>query len=334
MGSKDTLKPKMSKNMFEGMLEGAALMATRLSPSQWSGCRSTPLDTELGVNQKGVALLSALPRQPALAIVGSRAGDPYGLNITEMLAKGAALSGVLTLSGGAHGVDMTAHQASLEAGGESLAILGVGLYNTPNRLRSMIERGLGVMSPFRETQRGARWTYPRRNAWIAELAGAVIVVQAGPRSGALITAREALARGRPTWIVPGPFNHPLHSGLYPLLDEGARVLTSPDQWRTHPPWNALQEGDLTQLDHPRDTDHSKRAHPHGLGVSAPDRRDEQEYPKSPLWSASSTQPKPLSELAYCADMHISDAMVEATLLELDGWLTAYPGGRYTRAYRR
>ena len=320
MTHKDIVKTPRS------MCENDAQVTTRLPPKQWSGCRSTPLDTELGVNQRGAELLSALPRPPALAIVGSRAGDPYGLNIAKVLAKGAACSGVMTVSGGAQGIDMSAHQGSLEAGGETLAILGVGLRNTPTRLQSMIERGLGVMSPFKQSQRSARWTYPRRNAWIAELAGAVIIVQAAQRSGALITAREAIARGRPTWIVPGPLNHPLHRGLYPLLDEGARLLTYPDQWRNQPPWSALKEGEYTHLGGQRDISLSEGAD------EAP--TDEQDHPKSPLWRCSSAQPQSLSELADYSDMQISDAMVEATLLELDGWLTAYPGGRYIRAYRR
>ena len=76
----------------------------------------------------------------------------------------------------------------------------------------------------------ARWTFLRRNAWVAALSSALIVVQAGRRSGALSTAAHALRMNRPVWVVPGPLDAPLHRGCHQLVVRGARVLSSVEAW--------------------------------------------------------------------------------------------------------
>ncbi|MCA9711880.1 MAG: DNA-processing protein DprA, partial [Myxococcales bacterium] len=135
-------------------------------------------------------VLGHLPAAPGLAIVGARGADPYGLELAGRVARAAAERGVSVISGGAFGVDAAAHEAALAAGGHTTVVLGSGLDRpAPATHRGLFRRvlaaGGAVTSPFPCGQGAARWTFPRRNPWIAGLARAVVVVQAGLASGTL-----------------------------------------------------------------------------------------------------------------------------------------------------
>lgn len=246
-----------------------------------------------------------------VAIVGARRADGYGLDVARRVARAAVERGRAVVSGGAFGVDFAAHRATLDAGGRTIVVLGSGLGRpSPAAHRSLFEEAVGrgaLVSPFPCDQTAAPWTFPRRNPWIAALADAVVVVQAGARSGALHTARAALASGIPVYAAPGPMDAPLHAGCHALIAEGARVLTAPDAWadgveasKATPPAPAVDPG--------RDLPPDGRA----------------------LWLVATVEPRPLTELAEDAGLAIDRAMQAATLLELDGWLRAAPGGRYAR----
>lgn len=237
-----------------------------------------------------------LPTTPGVAIVGARRADPYGREIAARVARRAVVAGRHVVSGGALGIDAAAHAAALDAGGETVVVLGSGLDRpSPAAHRGLFERAAragAVVSPFPCGTQAGRWTFPRRNPWIAELACEVVVVQASAVSGALYTARAALELGRPVFVVPGAFDNPLHAGCHLLVAEGARLLTALEQ------------------------------------VSGADSAPEV---GAALWAAASDEPVSLQVLAARAEVGLAEAASMAVHLEIDGWLRPAPGGRFRRA---
>ena len=141
-----------------------------------------------------------LPARPAIAIVGSRAADPYGLEATAHFAYPLARAGLTVVSGFARGIDTAAHRAALrDPGGTTVAVLGCGLdVDYPRgsaRLRRDIERQGALISEFAIGMPALPENFPIRNRIIAALGCACLVIQAAPRSGSLSTARQALDAG-------------------------------------------------------------------------------------------------------------------------------------------
>jgi len=177
-------------------------------------------------------LLSVRGRWPppldTLAVVGARAATACGRHVAGSLGRLAAGAGWAVVSGLARGVDRHVLQACHERGGWALAVLGTGIdvaYPRENRaLQDSLARGGTVVSEFGLGRRPDRWTFPRRNRIIAALSRAVVVVEAGQRSGALITAAHGLELGRDVFAVPGNLDAPLAVGCNRLIADGAQPL--------------------------------------------------------------------------------------------------------------
>lgn len=170
---------------------------------------------------------------PAVAVVGTRRCTGYGVTLAE--AFGAALSraGWTTVSGLARGIDAAAHRGTLQAGGEAVAVLGSGIdviYPAENeRLYRRIAGSAGaVMSEYPPGTRPDRWRFPARNRIIAAVSSAVVVVEAGEKGGALITARLAAELGRPVFVVPGDVDRPASIGCNRLIRDGAHPVLGVD----------------------------------------------------------------------------------------------------------
>jgi DNA processing protein len=168
---------------------------------------------------------ASLLARPAAAIVGSRNHTPYGAEATRLLAAGVARAAVV-VSGMARGLDAVAHQAALDAGGDTIGVLGNGfgvIYPAANR--PLYERVAAAGCLLTELPPGERprvSTFPRRNRIIAGLAGVTVVVEAAAGSGALITADCALDQGRSVLAVPGPITSPTSAGCNKLIQQGAK----------------------------------------------------------------------------------------------------------------
>jgi DNA processing protein len=149
------------------------------------------------------------PTAPALAIVGARAASRAGCRRTQALAHAAARRGYVIVSGGALGIDAAAHQGALAAGASTFAVLGCGVDVVyPDRhttLFAEIAATGGLLSEFPPGTPPRGRQFPSRNRIVAALAQAVLVVEAQLASGALVTARLAIAMGRPLFAVPGSF---------------------------------------------------------------------------------------------------------------------------------
>ena len=172
------------------------------------------------------------PPSPALAIVGTRDATAYGERVTAELARAVARAGIGVVSGLARGIDAAAHRATLAAGAPTVAVLGTGIdvpYPAGHRaLHAEIAAAGVVVSEHPPGQGAAPGCFPRRNRLVAALAGVTLVVEAGTRSGALITASHALDLGRTVAAVPGPIDAAQSRGANELLRDGASVIASPD----------------------------------------------------------------------------------------------------------
>jgi len=168
----------------------------------------------------------------AVAIVGTRRATAYGREVAHTLATELARNGVTVVSGLALGIDTIAHQAALDAGGRTIAVLGSGvdvIYPHQNRmLAKAIARRGAVVSEYALGVHPEANNFPPRNRIISGLSRGVIVIEAGVRSGALITARFAADQGREVFAVPGSILHPGSAGCNRLIQEGAIPLLSVD----------------------------------------------------------------------------------------------------------
>jgi DNA processing protein len=202
-------------------------------------------------------LLGAIPSPPrlqirgslepsdalAVAIVGSRRPTPYGVEVAEALAAELAARGVTIVSGLARGIDAAAHRGALQGGGRTLAVLGHGIdvvYPPEHRdLFRAIEGQGAVISQFPKGTAPLPYNFPLRNRTIAGLTLGVVVVEAGERSGALITAGLAADLGREVFAVPGRVTSEASRGPHGLLRDGAILVRDwadvvqelPEPWR-------------------------------------------------------------------------------------------------------
>jgi DNA processing protein len=198
--------------------------------------------------------LASLVAQPAVAIVGARRASTYGIETARSLASALAAAGVTVVSGMALGVDGAAHAGALEAAGAAhagaleaasgaaattpdhddggcvtIAVLAGGADRpypvSHRRLYSGIRRAGLVVSELPPGVRPRRWMFPARNRIIAALSTITVVIQARPRSGALVTARHAAQLGRHVGAVPGQVSSPLSAGPHALIRGGAALIT-------------------------------------------------------------------------------------------------------------
>jgi len=167
----------------------------------------------------------------AVAIVGTRKVTPYGRQITEELSAFLAGNGLTVVSGLARGVDAVAHSAALKAGGRTMAVLGSGvdrIYPPENlALAEQIMARGAIISDYPVGTPPESSNFPPRNRIISGLSMAVVVVEAGETSGALITAEFAAGQGREIFAVPGSILAPQSKGTNKLIQQGALPLLSP-----------------------------------------------------------------------------------------------------------
>lgn len=164
----------------------------------------------------------------SIAIVGSRHTTSYGVRVAETLAGSAALSGWIVFSGLARGIDTASHDATLRMGGRTVAVIGSGLGRIHPQgnidLARRIAASGAVVSEFPMHFPPSKRTFPMRNRIISGLTLGTVVVQAGFRSGSLITAAQALDQNRAVFAVPGPIDCPQSRGCHALIKQGTAKL--------------------------------------------------------------------------------------------------------------
>ncbi len=167
----------------------------------------------------------------AVAVVGTRKVTSYGRQVTEELAANLGANGVTVVSGLARGVDAIAHEGVLKAGGRTIAVLGCGVDRIypPEHTRladKIIERG-AIISDYAPGTPPDSVNFPPRNRIISGMSVAVVVIEAGETSGALITSAFAADQGRDVYAVPGNIYAPQSTGTNRLIQQGAKPLLKP-----------------------------------------------------------------------------------------------------------
>lgn len=164
----------------------------------------------------------------SIAVVGSRSPTLYGKTVAQNLAAKLAASSVTVVSGMARGIDTMAHRGAIRANGRTIAVLGSSLdciYPSENKgLANKIQSNGAVISEFPMGTGPFKYNFPIRNRIISGLSLGTLVVEAGERSGALITARLALEQGREVFAVPGPINSWASKGSNGLIKQGAKLV--------------------------------------------------------------------------------------------------------------
>ena len=258
----------------------------------------------------------------SVAVVGTRSATSYGRRAARDLAGGLARAGWVVVSGLARGIDTAAHRAALDAGGKTAAVLGSGLdHRYPSSNRDLYDRldesGL-LVTEFPPEQPPQRWTFPKRNRIIAALSAGVVVVQAPGRSGALITADQALELGREVFAVPGPVGAPASEGTHQLLRSGAPLAA-----RTRDVLEVLEgvrtagvaddAGGTAQLD---------------LGAEMRSAVDPEAEDLRSVWNALLDGAETLDELGRASNLPAGRLLALLTELELDGRVRSAGGDRY------
>lgn len=170
----------------------------------------------------------SLIQDKVVSVVGSRKATPYGLQTAERISYDLARRGITIASGMARGVDSHAHNGALNAGGRTLAVLGCGpdiIYPPENRelMERIIQSG-AVLSEFLPGFPPLPQNFPARNRIISGMSLGVVVIEAGERSGSLITANFALEQGREVFAVPGNVTSTNSKGTNKLIKEGAKLV--------------------------------------------------------------------------------------------------------------
>jgi DNA processing protein len=244
----------------------------------------------------------------AVAIVGTRRVTAYGRQVTEEIATSLARNGVTIISGLARGVDSLAHQAALNAGGRTLAVLGSGVdlvYPPENRklAAQIIEHG-ALVSDYSLGTPPDGVNFPPRNRIISGLAMAVIVVEAGQTSGALITASFAAEQGRDVFAVPGNIHAPQSQGTNRLIRDGAQPLLNPQ--------DVLEALNLTMVVEHR-----------AVRVALPS-----DPVESRLYKLLSHEPMHVDEIRALANMPIETVSATLVMMELKGMVRQVGGMNY------
>ena len=252
-------------------------------------------------------------RLPAVAIVGSRAGSSYALAVAERLAGDLAARGVAVISGLARGVDSAAHRGAL-ATGVTIAVLGSGadVVYPPEHgplARQIAEAG-AVLSELAPGTAPRRQFFPLRNRIISGLARAVVVVEAGEKSGSLITARCALDQGRDVLAVPGNVLSGRNRGGHALLRDGARIVETAD--------DVLQELGLDR----------SAPDPSSPGLASNEKATAREDPILACLTAG--EPCDLDALAERTGLSVPRLLPRLLELELQGRVARAGGGRFVR----
>jgi len=257
--------------------------------------------------------------RPQVAVVGSRHASQSGIANAQAFTRALVAAGFAITSGLAEGIDGAAHAAALDAGGCTLAVLGTG----PDRiypprhgeLATLVRGGGALVSEFPPGTPGHPTHFPRRNRIIAGLGVATLVIEAGLRSGSLITARNAADSGREVFALPGSIHNPLARGCHQLIRQGARLVESADEIVAElaPQARALCGQLRERLPAPAAADAARALDP--------------DY--AALFAALGHDALGLDQLAHRTSLPVATLSSMLLMLELEGEIVA-TGGAYAR----
>lgn len=244
----------------------------------------------------------------AVAIVGTRRLTSYGRQITRELVTELVRQNITIVSGLARGIDMIAHETAVESNGRTIAVLGSGIdtiYPAEHRqLAQRINQQGAVISEYGLGVKPEAKNFPPRNRIISGLSLGVVVVEAGKRSGALITTNFALEQGREVFAVPGNVNSPASKGPNRLIQQGAKLVMGVD--------DILEELNMTMV-----------AAQTAVQMVLPESTEE-----IALYAKMTTQPVHIDELTRQTGLATNIVSSTLTLMELKGIVRSVGGMNY------
>jgi len=240
---------------------------------------------------------------PMLGVVGSRNASRQGLQQAHDFAAALGRAGLMPISGLALGIDAAVHRACVEQSLPTLAVVGTGLDQVyPRRnaglARQILDTGGLILSEYPPGTPPRQPHFPRRNRIISGLSVGTLVVEAAPRSGSLITARQALEQGREVFAIPGSVHNPLSRGCHALIREGATLVERVDHVIEH--LGAL----LGVLESPG-------TEVNEVEPALPEDEVLQQVPFEPVW---------LDQLAQDTGLAFDVLQARLMLLEMEGWV--------------
>jgi len=262
---------------------------------------------------------------PGVAVVGSRSPTAGGRDNARTFARAFVAAGVSVISGMAAGIDAAAHEAALQDNGMTIAVLGTGpdlAYPHANTgLHARIAES-GVLVSEHVPGTPARPShFPSRNRILSGLSLGTLVVEAAERSGALITARQAVESGREVFAVPGSIHNPMARGCHRLIREGAALVESPAEVLAAV---STMAGELAHALRGRLDEAAQRPH---LGPDKAVIRLAPDYQQ--LWLALAHDPTPMDLLVERTGLTAADLSSMLLVMELEGRV-AVEHGRYSR----
>ncbi len=255
--------------------------------------------------------------QIAIALVGSRKCTAYGQRTAERLAQSLARVGLTVVSGLARGIDAAAHRGAMKAGGRTLAVLANGLsaiYPPEHEdLAAEVSASGAVLSEMPMRQQPLAGLFPQRNRIISGLCLGVVIVEATPRSGSLLTATHAMEQNREVFAVPGPVDSLPSRGCHRLIRDGARIVESVD--------DILEElGPLVRAVKPAG-DAAPIRHPGELALSEQERS---------LLGQLDDLPRAIDDLIRQTRLTASQVMATLSVLEMRRLVRRMPGNQFVR----
>jgi DNA processing protein len=254
-----------------------------------------------------------LLKQKQLAVVGTRRFSEYGRLVTEKLVPQIAQAGITITSGMAQGIDSLAHQATINVGQPTIAVLGAGILEAEKNayarqmMHSILSQNGLIISEYPPDYPASRFTFPARNRIVSGLSLGVLVVEAGEKSGTLITANYALEQNREIFAVPGSIFSAQSYGTHRLLKNGAQMVTSANDILEALNFSPIQSNIFDQPE-----------------IKFTDSEEEIIYQKLSL------DPIVIDKLAKRCKLSVTTVTTKLSLLELKGLARNIGGGRFIK----
>lgn len=287
----------------------------------------------------------------SIAVVGTRKPSNYAKSVARVISKGLARCNAVVISGGALGIDTSAHIGALECGGITVAVMGCGLgsnYLASNEdLRRRITEKGAVISEFPPFTPASRFTFPMRNRIISGLADGVFVAEAGTKSGSLITATFAVSQNRDMFATAASIFDKRFNGTNKLISDGAVPVVDVESIISHytEKYATLDMSRLATVDELLNDEYKKRdltpeqdeeitfenIEKHRKNRTQIDERSRQLVgDEKSVFDAMDDDFKDVESIANIAQLDINSVLVALTMLELDGLCESGMGKRYRR----
>ncbi|WP_166252972.1 DNA-processing protein DprA [Marinobacter salicampi] len=274
---------------------------------------------------------TGLLQRPQIGIVGSRSATRGGLEHARQFAAALSESGFLVTSGLALGVDGAAHAGALDAGFPTAAVVGTGLDVIYPRQHSKLTEDIAsqgvIVSDLPPGTPARPAHFPQRNRIISGLSRGVLVIEASPRSGSLITARLALEQGREVFAIPGSIHNPQARGCHQLIRQGATLVESvADIEAELSAWGVVQRPIRIRPKPERREDSVPKAPVSGDAASSSFAESNLAAREIVVLKALGYDPASTDQLCATTALPAEELMQSLLLLEMEGLVTPTPGG--------